>query len=343
MMTGAICLSILQFSRCRIKSSPSFFRSAYIASHNFHTLRHSSGCGSELLCGSNGCRTLLRATKLSQILQPISTRTGKRATDIKNTKKGNLQHGKPQASIASPVSSSFRSIEYNDARDKIVECQDKKHLVRVFAIDTETTGFCKERSRIIEFAIRDLSGGNNSYFQTLVNPEQSVPNSHIHGITTEMVNRPDVPRMKDLIPILVQYVKSRLMPGGIALFVAHNGRTFDIPFLCKEFSRCSMNIPSDWQFLDTLPLARKFMEANGLPSQKCSLQALRECLDIPVGDTSHRAMSDVNVLSSLLGRLTFEMKLTVADLIERSFKASDLIKPKKASDPIKSKKIKTKV
>lgn len=72
---------------------------------------------------------------------------------------------------------------------------DLKHLVKVFVLDIETTGFCKDKGRIIEIAIRDLLGGENSCFQTLVNPGQDIPNSHVHGITTEMVNQPHIPRL----------------------------------------------------------------------------------------------------------------------------------------------------
>ena len=70
-------------------------------------------------------------------------------------------------------------------------------------------------------------------------------------------------RMVDLIPILLQYVKSRQKPGGQVLWVAHNARCFDVPFLIKEFNRCSKDIPSDWIFLDTLAMARELTKSGG--------------------------------------------------------------------------------
>lgn len=100
--------------------------------------------------------------------------------------------------------------------------------------------------------------------------------------------------MEDLIPILIKYVNSRLQPGEIAVYVAHNARRFDVPFLTKEFSRCSMNVPDNWRFLDTLPLAREWMKQNGSVPSKASLQALREYFGIPLDDSAHRDMSDVN-------------------------------------------------
>lgn len=70
-------------------------------------------------------------------------------------------------------------------------------------------------------------------------------------------------RMEDLIPILLQYVKSRQKPGGYIMFVAHNARTFDVPFLIKEFSRHSYEIPPNWLFMDTLSLARELIKSGG--------------------------------------------------------------------------------
>ncbi|KAK2645084.1 hypothetical protein Ddye_020279 [Dipteronia dyeriana] len=223
--------------------------------------------------------------------------------------------------------SHFTSIKYSDAEQMkilVTESRELKNLSGVYVMDLETTGFY-DRCRIIEFGARNLLGGKNSCFETLVNPEQYVPNSHVHGITTNMVNQPYVPRMEDLIPILMQHTKNRQVPKGHALFIAHNGRRFDVPFLIKEFSRCNMDIPTDWLFLDTLPLAREYMKLYGPLSPKLCLQTLREYFEIPSIDSSHRAMSDVNVLSSIFEKMICDMNLTITDLLERSFKASDLV------------------
>ncbi|XWS53559.1 hypothetical protein CRYUN_Cryun10bG0011700 [Craigia yunnanensis] len=341
MMTGAICFSLLQFPRCRIQPLP-HFRSTYIGylSHNFHILRHSPGvCSKIKLLGSHGFKHFQQGTNnRTQVLRPKSTASGLRTRDIEKNEPSNdrqeFLEGQVQAStIISSVSSCFSSIQFCDAKHQILESQDPKQLVTTFVFDIETTGFCKESGRIIEIAIRDLSGGKNSCFHTLINPDQHVPNSHIHGITTNMVNRPDVPRMKDFIPILMNYIRSRQkIPGSLSLFIAHNARCFDVPFLVKEFSRCSMDIPSNWLFLDTLPLARQLMKLNG--SRQFSLQALREHFDIQSVDATHRAMSDVNLLSAILEKMTVDMKLTIADFLEKSFEAPDpmdLMKTKKKS------------
>ncbi|PPR80998.1 hypothetical protein GOBAR_AA39716 [Gossypium barbadense] len=188
----------------------------------------------------------------------------------------------------------------------------------------------RKADRIIEIALQDLAGGENSTFQTLVNPGCFVANSHIHGITSNMVCRPDVPRMEQLIPILLQFIKSRQKPGGYVLWGAHNSFAFDLPFLINEFSRCSYEIPPNWLFMDTIPLARELMKSGGsnLPSG-ISLQALREHYKIPLVGSAHRAMSDVRTLSMILQMLTFDLKLTLPNLVTRSFTAFEYVNNKR--------------
>lgn len=70
-------------------------------------------------------------------------------------------------------------------------------------------------------------------------------------------------RFDELIPIILQYVKSRQIDGKPVVFIAHNGRRFDIPFIIREFQRGSSEIPDDWLFFDTLPLATKLVKPDG--------------------------------------------------------------------------------
>ncbi|XXG54014.1 hypothetical protein AAC387_Pa03g1998 [Persea americana] len=218
----------------------------------------------------------------------------------------------------------FKIIKYCDIQPKIADEKVSGKVVAVLVFDIETTGFCKNRDRIIEVAIQDLRGGKNSTFQTLVNPERYVPNAHIHGISSHMVNKPDIPRWKDLAPILLHFVRSRQIDGGPVLLVAHNGRCFDVPFIVKEFGRCSIEIPPDWLFLDTVPLARQLVKPDGTKLSSWNLQALCEHYGIPLAGTAHRAMSDVNMLSLILQKMTFDLKLTVSSLLDRSFMVSKL-------------------
>ncbi|XVF05983.1 hypothetical protein REPUB_Repub06bG0008700 [Reevesia pubescens] len=226
--------------------------------------------------------------------------------------------------------SESQELQYCGIQQLIAENKDLADLVTFIIYDTETSGLSRKDDRIIEIALQDLSGGENSTFQTLVNPGRYVANSHVHGISTNMVCRPDVPRMEELIPILLQFVKSRQKPGGYVLWGAHNSFAFDLPFLINEFSRCSYEIPSNWLFMDTLSLARELMKSGGsnLPSGT-SLQALREHYRIPLVGSAHRAMSDVRTLAMILQMLTFDLKLSLLNLVGRSSTALEYINNRK--------------
>jgi DNA polymerase III epsilon subunit-like protein len=56
------------------------------------------------------------------------------------------------------------------------------------------------------------------------------------------------------------------MDGKPVLWVAHNGRSFDVPFLFFEFRRCKVEMPGDWLFVDTLPIARQLVDSEGMLS-----------------------------------------------------------------------------
>ncbi|PWA55956.1 exonuclease DPD1, chloroplastic/mitochondrial [Artemisia annua] len=142
-----------------------------------------------------------------------------------------------------------------------MEPKDISKLVTVIVFDIETTGFSRIYDRVIEIAMQDLSGGENSTFETLVNPLKRDLNTSIHNISDDMVTSPTVPRIKELIPILVQYIQSRHKTGGQVILVAHNAKIFDVPFLKEEFRRHSRELPSNWCFLDTVPLARKLLNS----------------------------------------------------------------------------------
>lgn len=75
-----------------------------------------------------------------------------------------------------------------------------------------------------------------------------------------------------------------------------------------------------------------FFSGPNCPS-KTSLQALREHYKIPLVGSAHRAMSDVYSLSLVLQRMTFDLKVPISGLIDRSFKASEIsiLKKKKTS------------
>jgi|TARA_B110000977_G_scaffold198461_1_gene283372 DNA polymerase III epsilon subunit-like protein len=45
--------------------------------------------------------------------------------------------------------------------------------------------------------------------------------------------------------------------GAPVILAAHNARQFDAGFLQAEYRRLGKELPDEWRFVDTLPLARK--------------------------------------------------------------------------------------
>ncbi|KGN66030.1 exonuclease DPD1, chloroplastic/mitochondrial [Cucumis sativus] len=326
-----MCLSIFRFPKYGVPVLANLWR------ENFHPLNrnHGHNCWYDQLCfriyNLEGGRNK-RWTRKS-----ITTKAGEKAKTNPSSKPTNIRNEILQESMLASCTvninksekSETQKLQYCDIQPTIIKSKEFAHLVTVITFDIETTGFSRNLDRIVEIAFQDLSGGENSTFQTLINPQCYITNSNIHGISNRMVDSPSVPRMQELIPIILQFVKSRQKPGGYVLLVAHNARTFDVPFLLSEFSRYSVDIPLNWLFFDTMTLARQLMKLSDSKITKITLQALGEYYGIKLDGKAHRALSDVRLLSSILQRLTFDLKLDISDLVERAFTPLDLINKKK--------------
>ncbi|ONK63292.1 uncharacterized protein A4U43_C07F13460 [Asparagus officinalis] len=300
-----------------------------IWSGNFYHLRHS--CSYKLLRFQSGSTPkILPDTRTCNLRFLASKAEGKnQKSQSKKPQNVNVNHN--DGSVKSSSSKTINKSELHEF--KAVQCYQHISEKRVFdwpavviAFDIETTGLSRQKERIIEIALRDLYGGKNSTFQTLVNPEKEVSNSYIHGIRSDMVNRPDVPRFKELVPILLQYIRSRQTDGRQVALFAHNGRGFDVPFLIHEFRRCKVEIPEDWLFVDTLPLARKLVKPDGSKLESSKLDDLRQYYEIPLIGPAHRAMQDVHTLAYVLQKMSYQLKLSIPELLDGGFRASDIIK-----------------
>ncbi|XP_023515555.1 exonuclease DPD1, chloroplastic/mitochondrial [Cucurbita pepo subsp. pepo] len=331
MITAPMCFSILRVPKFGVPTLANLWR------ENFHPLNRNYGHSSWYDQLGFRIYNLEGGQNKRWTRKSMSTKAGRKAKTDPSSKPSNIRNEILEESVSTSCTISINKSEKNgtqklqccNIQETITKDKELARPVTVITFDIETTGFSRELDRIVEIALQDLSGGENSTFQTLINPECYIPNAVVHGITSRMVSRPDVPRMKELIPILLQFIKSRQKPDGYVLLVAHNARTFDVPFLLKEFSRCSVDIPLNWLFFDNILLARQLMKSTDSKIKKISLQALREYYNIPLVGSAHRAMSDVRTLSLILQRLTFDLKLGIPDLIERSFTTSDLINKKK--------------
>lgn len=172
--------------------------------------------------------------------------------------------------------------------------------LRPIFFDTETTGIKFDRDKIIELAAYDPV--LNKTFCEFINPKIPIPieATNIHHITDDMVK--DAPDFKTIGQKFLEFCE------GDVVLVAHNGDTFDIPFLAFEFKNNGLEFPN-FQSVDTLKWSRKYRP--DLP--KHSLQFLRETFNI-AANNAHRALDDVMVLHAVFSQmsqdLSFEEILT---------------------------------
>ncbi len=154
-------------------------------------------------------------------------------------------------------------------------------------IDLETTGANPVVDRITEIAIQRFEGGQPlACFDTLVQPERSIPGNiqRLIGITDAMVA--DAPRFADLAG------QVRALLEG-AVFVAHNAR-FDYGFIRNEFARLGQ------VFEAPVLCTVKFSRALYPQHHRHGLDALIERHGLQC-DARHRATGDVQALRHFLG------------------------------------------
>jgi DNA polymerase-3 subunit epsilon len=164
-------------------------------------------------------------------------------------------------------------------------------------VDLETTGGSAARgSKITEVGAVKVRGGEVlGEFQTLVNPDESIPAfiTVLTGITEAMVI--DAPRIAEVLPSFFEFAHGSVL-------VAHNA-PFDVGFL--KHSARALDIPwPKFEVLDTAVLARRVMHRDEAPNAKlATLARVFRASTTP----NHRALSDaratVDVLHGLFERL----------------------------------------
>jgi DNA polymerase III epsilon subunit-like protein len=184
--------------------------------------------------------------------------------------------------------------------------------------DLETTGRSTERHNITELACElvDCSGSviDDTKFSALVRPPGVIPPfiSDLTGITNEMVKDKqqfDVVGI-DFFKFIVQKVHEyendteKIITNYI--FVAHNGRIFDVLFLFACIQRYSVPIPFEMlgsmYVLDTLEVSRASVKELKLTiPDNFQLSTLYTYVtNLPPSVNAHRAEADVTMLLKVL-------------------------------------------
>lgn len=195
------------------------------------------------------------------------------------------------------------------------------HEVTFVVVDLETTGGRRDSSAITEIGAVKVRGGQvEGEYQTLVNPEMTIPPFIVRltGITNFMVE--DAPRIENVLPSFLEFL-------GDAVLVAHNA-PFDVGFLraaCKEHGY-------DWpgnEVVDTVQLARRVVPKDEAPNHK--LSTLAQLFKVSV-TPDHRALSDaratVDVLHALLERLASQGVTHSSDLATAGDNVPDDVRKK---------------
>lgn len=183
-----MCVSISQVSRFRIHS---FGSSCCERVHGW--IKNSSSL--KLL----DVRASSVDGKARWIRRNVSTTTQGTEGSRGNTKSSVLGGTVPLTRIIDEESR-IKVQPFGNLQQRLAQDKDLPKLLTVIVSDLETTGLHRKNERIIEIAAQDLAGGGYSTFQTLVNPgDVPITNTDIHGIRTDMVSRPEVPRYTDMV------------------------------------------------------------------------------------------------------------------------------------------------
>jgi DNA polymerase-3 subunit epsilon len=161
-------------------------------------------------------------------------------------------------------------------------------------VDVETTGGSPMTGhRVTEIAaviVRD--GRVSETFETLVNPERSIPPfiTRLTHITPSMVR--DKPTFREIAPRVADLLRGHV-------FVGHNA-AFDRRFVRAEAERAGCDVPVD-RVLCTVRMARRLVPH----LRRRSLDYLADHFGVPIGDR-HRAMGDAMATAHCFIRLLDE-------------------------------------
>ena len=171
--------------------------------------------------------------------------------------------------------------------------------MRQIVFDLETTGFrFDEGHRIVEIGGVELVRGalTGRTFHTYVNPERDMPDGafKVHGLSEDFLRPFPVFADARVSKAFIDFV-------GDAELVAHNGVSFDLPFINAELAHAGMSALANG-IVDTLHLARR-----KFPGSPASLDALCARFGIDTRQRErdgHGALLDSRLLAEVYIELT---------------------------------------
>jgi DNA polymerase-3 subunit epsilon len=153
-------------------------------------------------------------------------------------------------------------------------------------VDVETSGFRPGQARVISLAVLglDTAGRVEQSVVSLLNPGVDPGPTHVHGLTTAMLE--DQPQFGDIVGDVIEVLRGRTL-------VAHNV-AFDYAFLAAEAELAEAELPVD-TVMCTLELARRL----DLGIDNLRLETLASHWGV-VQERPHDAFDDAKVLTGVL-------------------------------------------
>lgn len=186
-------------------------------------------------------------------------------------------------------------------------------------VDLETTGGSHNNAAITEIGAVKIRGGEIiGEFQTLVNPQSSIPAfiTVLTGITDAMVI--SAPKIGEALFSFLEFAGAE----NDTVIVAHNA-PFDIGFLKAAAQSCGVTWPN-YQVIDTAKVARYVVTRDEAPN--CKLSTLAQFFGANTSP-DHRALSDaratVDVFHGIIDRLGSFGVTTLEDLKSFSIRITD--------------------
>jgi DNA polymerase III epsilon subunit family exonuclease len=148
----------------------------------------------------------------------------------------------------------------------------------LIALDLETTGLSPLINQIIEIAAIKITPLGAQLFETLINPEITIPEETIvfHQITDEMIK--DSPKLLEVLPALHAFLED--LP-----IVAHNAK-FDLGFIVMALQKNAMQLAASDIFCSC-----KLSRHTHKNTENHKLKTLVTALQIPLLN-HHRALDD---------------------------------------------------
>lgn len=139
--------------------------------------------------------------------------------------------------------------------------EDFRHFNFVF-YDLETTSLDTYQARILEIAACHADG--QQFFHSYVQYPHEIPNSEIHGITQEVLQKNGARILSQVIVDLETWIAQRYQNRPVYL-VAYNNLGYDKLVLECNYKKLDRPMPKNWYFMDPYP---QFKELISLSSYR---------------------------------------------------------------------------